>query len=227
MRPNFTFGPLDSVGQYLLYLSIVVVGVLLPLLLQKWREHRDNAERVDKTLSLIAAEIEVNLDRGQKSLITLNAFSELLRTERLFLETQWRSLVGNIDDKNAANKSQVVVREGEGTVMYAALQRTAWDVACVTNVLSLLPSSVLMSLTSLYRGQTAYEEARSIAVSLSVRSNVHSLPIDLSSRTALEARLELTTHLASAVDYVVGSLKQLETLFISAAETCSKGGRSK
>ena len=34
MRPNLALGPNDSVTQYLLYLSSVVLGVLLPLLVQ-------------------------------------------------------------------------------------------------------------------------------------------------------------------------------------------------
>jgi len=40
MRPNLALGPIDGVVQYLVYLSIVVLGVLLPLLIQKWRQRR-------------------------------------------------------------------------------------------------------------------------------------------------------------------------------------------
>ncbi len=226
MRPNFTFGPLDSVTQYLLYLSIVVIGVLLPLLLQKWREHRDNAERVKQTLIAIAGEIQVNRERAQVSLSSLSTFTEMLTGERVFLEAQWRALLERMKVEDAKIESNVVVREGDATVTYSALQSTAWEVALVSNVLSLLPRELLMSLTSLYRGQSAYEEARNIAVALSVQSNIHSLPIDLNSRTALESRLELTTHLHSAIQYLSGSLRRMEELYANAAEAIRKHEQS-
>jgi hypothetical protein len=227
MRPNFTFGPLDSVTQYLLYLSIVVIGVLLPLLLQKWREHRDNAARVEQTLAAIAGEIEGNRERARQSLSSLSTFSALLEEERAFLEAQWRALLERVNVEGEKIVANVVVREGDATVSYSALQNTAWEVAVVANVLHLLPRELLTSLTLLYRGQSAYEEARMIAVSLSVRSNIHSLPIDLSSRTALEARLELTMHLLSAIDYVSGSLRRLEELFAQAADAIRKYEQNK
>ncbi|MGL4232145.1 MAG: hypothetical protein ACRCWJ_12340, partial [Casimicrobium sp.] len=108
MRPNFTFGPLDSVTQYLLYLSIVVIGVLLPLLLQKWREHRDNAERVKQTLIAIAGEIQINRERAQVSLSSLSTFTEMLAGERAFLEAQWRALLERMNVADAKIESNVV-----------------------------------------------------------------------------------------------------------------------
>ena len=47
MRPNLALGPIDSVAQYLLYVSIVVLGVLLPILVQKWRQRRMDAALAD------------------------------------------------------------------------------------------------------------------------------------------------------------------------------------
>jgi hypothetical protein len=222
MRPNFTFGPLDSVTQYLLYLSIVVIGVLLPLLLQKWRERRDNADRVKQTLVALAGEIQFNRERAQRSLASLATFTALLDGERAFLESQWRALLERMNVENEKIAANVVVREGDAAVTYSALQSTAWEVALVSNVLSLLPRELLMTLTSLYRGQSAYEEARSIAVSLSVQSNILSLPVDLSSRTALESRLELITHLRSAIEYLSGSLLRMEELYVTATEAIQK-----
>jgi hypothetical protein len=227
MRPNFTFGPLDSVTQYLLYLSIVVIGVLLPLLLQKWREHRDNAARVEQTLAAIAGEIQGNRERVQVSLASLSTFITLLEQERAFLETQWRALLERPNVDGEKIEPNVVVRDGDASVTYSALQSTAWEVAVVANVLSLLPRELLMSLTSLYRGQSAYEEARTMAVSLSVRLNIHSLPIDLNSRSALESRLELTTHLFSAIQYLSGSLRRMEELFTKATDAISKHEQNK
>jgi hypothetical protein len=142
----------------------------------------------------------------------------LLEEERAFLEAQWRALLERSNVEGEKIEPNVVVREGDASVTYSALQSTAWEVAVVANVLRLFPRELLTSLTSLYRGQSAYEEARMIAVSLSVRSNIHSLPIDLNSRTALEARLELTTHLLSAIQYLSGSLRRMEELFTQAAD---------
>ncbi len=55
MRPNLAFGPIDSVEQYLVYLSIVVLGVLLPLLVRKWRQRREHARLLAQTLTALRA----------------------------------------------------------------------------------------------------------------------------------------------------------------------------
>ena len=63
MRPNLALGPIDSVTQYLLYLSIVVLGVLLPLLLNKWRTRREKQQLLERTLKALTAETTANRKR--------------------------------------------------------------------------------------------------------------------------------------------------------------------
>jgi hypothetical protein len=213
MRPNFTFGPLDSIVQYLLYLSIVVLGVVLPFLLQKWRERRNESALVAQTVEAVSAEIDFNRERAKKSLETLTAFQQLLDVEREYYLEKWTSLVtaGNVDAARA--QSEIVDRDSTTAVSFSVMQTTAWDVARDAGALRLLPRDTLVALTLLYRGHVGYEQARNLAMTMGVRSNIMSLPIDVSSRTALESRLELIVHVKSAVDALCGSLAHMNTLF--------------
>ncbi len=213
MRPNFTFGPLDSVSQYLLYLSIVVLGVILPFLLQKWHERRRNAELAAQTCAALRSEIEANRKRANKSLTMLRGFKELLVEEKLFLDEHWRRVIADDAAGLSTSSPNIVHRETTAMVSYPVMQTTAWEVARHADALRLLPRETLTALTLLYRGHTAYDEARSMALAISVRSNAMDLPIDLSARCALESRMELIAHLLSSNEFLCNSLEQLDQLF--------------
>jgi hypothetical protein len=213
MRPNFTFGPLDSIAQYLLYLSIVVLGVVLPFLLQKWRERRSERSLLEVTIDSLNAEINFNRERATKSLETLTTFLQLLHSERDFFLDKWKALVTS-EKADAVGTSAVIVdRDSTASVNFSVLQTTAWDVAREAGALRLLPREKLVALTLLYRGHVGYEQARNLAMTMGVRSNIMSLPIDVSSRAAVEARLDLIVHVKSSVAALSGSLIQMNKLF--------------
>jgi hypothetical protein len=218
MRPNFTFGPIDSIVQYLLYLSIVVLGVVLPFLLQKWRERRSERALVDETIESVGAEIDFNRERAKKSLETLAAFQQVLESERDYFLQKWSALVTAKESDSAVPRTEIVDRDSNTAVNFSVMQTTAWDVAREAGALRLLPREKLIALTLLYRGHVGYEQARNLAMTLGVRSNIMSLPIDVSSRASLEARLELIVHVKSAVEALSGSLVQINKLFDDAQQ---------
>ena len=67
MRPNLAFGPIDSVTQYLLYLSVVVFGILLPLAIQKWIKARHEKQLLASTRIAVSDEIRANLKKVRES----------------------------------------------------------------------------------------------------------------------------------------------------------------
>jgi len=85
MRPNLALGPIDSVTQYLLYFSIVVLGVLLPLLANKWRTRREQAALLARTLLALQSEVAANRRRAvssRETLVHLRDQLDLLRAHR-------------------------------------------------------------------------------------------------------------------------------------------------
>jgi hypothetical protein len=213
MRPNFTFGPIDSVVQYLLYLSIVVLGVVLPFLLQKWREHKNEKELVEQTIDALNSEINLNRDRAKKSHESLKVFGQLLAGEEQYFLEKWKTVIASRGVEHATNTAEIIDRDSTNTVNFAVLQTTAWEVARHAGALRLLPREMLVALTLLYRGHTGYEEARTLAMTMGVRSNVMSLPIDVSCKEALESRLDLIVHVKSSVEALCGSLERMNQLF--------------
>lgn len=185
MRPNLALGPIDSVAQYLLYVSIVVLGVLLPILVQKWRQRRQNAALVQRTLAALAEENRNNRRKLAKSRESFTELARLFDEQYRYYETLWHRL-GTPD---AGSPAPPPPELADVTLALPALTRTAWDVAHVSNALALLPAERLARFTRAYHLQSLLADDLSSQLRVVAQAEALGAPLDLGVRRNVEARL--------------------------------------
>ena len=185
MRPNLALGPIDSVAQYLLYVSIVVLGVLLPILVQKWRQRRMDAALVRRTLDALAEEIRGNRGRLAKSRASFAELGRLLEEQYGHYEALWQRL-GNPDAGGPAPSPPGL---DDVALTLPSLTRTAWDVAHVSHALALLPADPLARFTRAYYLQGILADDLSSRLNVVMQAEALAVPIDLADRRNVEARL--------------------------------------
>jgi len=185
MRPNLALGPIDSVAQYLLYVSIVVLGVLLPILVQKWRQRRMDAALVRRTLDALAEEIRGNRRRLAKSRASFAELGRLLEEQYGYYEALWQRL-GNPD---AGGPAPLPPGLDDVALTLPSLTRTAWDVAHVSHALALLPADPLARFTRAYYLQGILADDLSSRLNVVMQAEALAVPIDLADRRNVEARL--------------------------------------
>jgi hypothetical protein len=186
MRPNLAFGPIDSIAQYLLYVSVVVLGVVLPLLVQMWRQKRHDAKLVAETLSSLTREIQSNRERLSKSRDSFKALWEALSEEY----DQYVKLWGRLGEDGVARQSIEPPSSTGVSVSFAALTSTAWEVAHLSGGSRLMSGSVLAKLTRVYHLQKVFEDSRLLYLEISFRANALEAPMSLSNRSIVEGRLQ-------------------------------------
>ena len=217
MRPNLALGPIDSVAQYLLYVSIVVLGVLLPILVQKWRQRRQDAALVRRTLATLADEMRANrakLARSRESFANLAAlFDEQYR----YYEAHWHRLDG--PDAGAVDARPPEL--ADIALTFPSLTRTAWDVAHVSNALALLPAERLARLTRAYYLQGVLADNLATPLSIVTQAETLAVPLDLRERRNVEARLHAIAAARASVRAQVvlsdGALEAYDTALAEAA----------
>jgi hypothetical protein len=185
MRPNLALGPIDSVAQYLLYVSIVVLGVLLPILVQKWRQHRQDAALVRRTLDALAEENRSNRGKLAKSRESFAVLARLFEEQYRYYEALWHRL-GTPDAGDPAPQPPEL---DDVTLTLPSLTRTAWDVAHVSHALALLPADRLARFTRAYYLQGVLADDLSPQLNAVTQAEALATPIDLSDRRNVEARL--------------------------------------
>jgi type VI protein secretion system component VasK len=200
VKPNLAFGPIDSVTQYLLYLSVVVLGVLLPLLLQRWRNQREQARLLARTVASITAELSANRRRviaSRETLAHLRATLEIYREHRLALR---RHLVQPGDPAllpAAPDDSQY-------GISVPLLTRTAWEVASHAQALTLLPEARLSAFTRAYQVQEMFAADRSSLTAMLMDIEQLELPADMNRTETLDAQLRVLTSGLATARYHVG-----------------------
>lgn len=198
MRPNLAFGPIDSIAQYLLYLSVVVLGVLLPLLLNKWRTRREEKRLLARTLAALADEVGANRRRVVKS---HQSFVEVLavleQAHARYLERRTRLSDG-------AGEVGPEPREAGLGVNLALTTRVSWDVARHANALVLIGDEQLQRFTRAYQMQELFERDRNLLLELVMQLEVLDLPADLSRLEVVDERLALLTRGRTVLRYHVG-----------------------
>ena len=185
MRPNLALGPIDSVAQYLLYVSIVVLGVLLPILVQKWRQRRQDAALVRSTLAALAEEAGNNRNKLAKSRDSFAELARLFEEQYGYYEALWHRL-GKPDAGDPAPLPPELV---DVALTFPSLTRTAWDVAHVSNALALLPAERLARFTRAYYLQGVLADDLSSPLNVVTQAEALAAPIDLADRRNVEARL--------------------------------------
>lgn len=185
MRPNLALGPIDSVTQYLLYVSIVVLGVLLPILVQKWRQRRQDAALVRRTLDALAEEGRSNRRRLAKSRESFADLARLFEAQYAYYEALWQRL-GKPDTGDPAPPFPEL---DDIALMLPSLTRTAWDVAHVSHALALLPADALARFTRAYYLQGVLADNLSSPLNVITQAEALEAPLDLADRRNVEARL--------------------------------------
>jgi hypothetical protein len=197
MRPNLAFGPIDSVVQYLVYLSIVVLGVLLPLLVQKWRQRREHARLLARTLLSLRQEIEANRGRLQRSLESIAALEVALTGDYEHYERAWHRV-----SEAAGGRVEIMPPAADDrSVTLAAPTRTAWEVAQLSQALPLLSQEQLSAFTRAYHLQRVLEESRLLYLDISFKSEAMETPLDLAVLHNIESRLQTLAVARSVVRY--------------------------
>ncbi|MBK7792938.1 MAG: hypothetical protein IPJ62_10720 [Betaproteobacteria bacterium] len=155
MRPNFALGPIDSIAQYLLYVSIVVLGVVLPLLVQKWRQRRERSLLLARTIRTLRDELGANRERLLVSRGSFEVLGNALHGDYEHYLRLWHGL------RDAADPplEPLPPPAEDRLITLASLSRTAWEVAQLSNALPTIAPDQLRELTRAYVLQTVFEEA--------------------------------------------------------------------
>lgn len=191
MRPNLTFGPIDSVMQYLLYLSVVVFGILLPLVIQKGLKARHDKQLLESTRTALSDEIKTNLVKVLKSRDSFVTLAAHVESEIAQYRAIWE------DQANEATRSckPVTPLATDSSVTYAAPVQTAWDIAILRQALPLMPASELVAYARVYQLQLALEQNRSNFLAVAMRANALEAPTDLTCLRNIERRIEILLEL--------------------------------
>jgi hypothetical protein len=185
VRPNLALGPIDSVAQYLLYVSIVVLGVLLPILVQKWRQRRQDAALVRRTLAALAEESRNNRSKLAKSRESYGELARLFDQQYRYYEALWHRLGTPDADSTAPQQPELA----DVVLTFPSLTRTAWDVAHFSNALALLPAERLARFTRAYYLQGVLADDLSSPLAIVTQAEALGSPLDLGERRNVESRL--------------------------------------
>jgi hypothetical protein len=199
MRPNFALGPLDSVTQYLLYLSIVVLGVLLPLALNKWRTRREKRALLERTLAAFNAEVVANRRRvisSHETLVRLRDQLDAYRQHRLALAKRLRDPAQPVPTEPPADT--------DWGVNVPLVTRTAWDVARLADALVLLPEERLNAYTRVFHIQEVFERDRSALLATLMQIELLSLPADMQRAETVDSQLQTLTVALATIRCQVG-----------------------
>lgn len=205
MRPNFTFGPIDSVAQYLLYLSIVVLGILLPLAVQRWVKRRQDRQLLEGTRTALAAEVAANRARAAKSRESFVALAAHLEGEIAAYRALWDAAIRPPGDA-APPKAPPTI---DHTVVYATTIRTAWDTANFRQALPLMPAASLARYSRAYQLQRALEDHRATFLAVAMRAGALEAPSDLRIARNVERRIETLLELQAFAQHHAGLSRAL------------------
>ncbi len=221
MRPNLAFGPIDSVMQYLLYLSVVVLGVLLPVLVQKWRTRREKAKLLQRSVVALRAEIEGNHQRMLQVRDSFANATTLLAANVAHLKS--------LRERVVADPSQPATAPAEQNlnISLGLTAATAWDVARLAGALVLVPAEQLTALTRAYQVQEFYETNRAMLLQTLMKSTALDLPADLRQLSSLDARLEGFTVAHAVLQYQTGLAQGLIDAYSTALATFSNNAQQR
>jgi hypothetical protein len=205
VRPNLAFGPIDSVTQYLLYLSVVVFGILLPLAIQKWLKTRHDKQLLVTTRTALAEEVSANLKKVLKSRDSFVTLAALLEDEIAQYKGIWEK------QANAATRSSepTTPANTDSPVTYAAPIQTAWDIANIRQALPLMPATELAAYARAYQLQLALEQNRSTFLAVAMRANSLDAPTDLTCLQNIERRIEILLELQAMSRHHAGLTQAL------------------
>jgi hypothetical protein len=219
MRPSLAFGPIDSIAQYLLYVSVVVLGVALPLLIQKWRKKREDAGLVVRTAVALKEELAGNKARLLESKATIEAFLADLDGCYEKYALIWHS-IHNTGQAGRAHEQPMLP---DRPLNVAATSQVAWDVARYSNALPLLSTGQLRAVTKAYSLQAAFEATRNTLLESAFKAELLDTPVRLDDAPSIERRLELLATARSIARAQIGLLSSATSAYDIAIATLGDG----
>lgn len=135
-RPRFDWWPV------LLEAFFVVMGVVLALAANEWRQHRADARRAHTALEAIGEELEANREAVAQSLAYHFQLDDTLRA------------FARQASPDAHPDARTFAR---GFVAPASVLTTAWETAAATDAIGHMPYSRVVQLNRVYEQQRKYE----------------------------------------------------------------------
>jgi hypothetical protein len=189
--------------QYLLYLSIVALGILVPLVVQRVLKTRSERSLVGRTLRSLNSETTANRDRLAASLGSLEELSTALGAEvDRYIRLRNHAANGTLEAETSAPAAEL-------HVSYAMTTRTAWDTAVLAQALPLLPSADLLRYTKIYRLQQIFDDSRTFFLEAAMKTNWLDAPFDHRSLEAVDRRIECLLVLRASLHHVTDLAKSL------------------
>jgi len=136
----------ELVGPALFEASFVVLGVILALAANEWREAREHRRDAEDALRAIRAELAANRTTVESS------------------RAYHAQLLSSLGGRPATEPSPTINMFTRGFVSPAQVTSTAWNVASETGVLSHIPYPTVLKLSRAYALQNRYDDqSRNIA----------------------------------------------------------------
>jgi hypothetical protein len=126
--------------------SFVMLGVLLALIADEWRQNRDDERRADRALVSVIEELGLN-----RAAVAQSLAYHLELTQRL---SQLQTSSGG--QANATTPDRDVFQKG--FLHPASMISTAWDSAKATDVVSHMPYDQVLTLAHIYDQQRSYAD---------------------------------------------------------------------
>jgi hypothetical protein len=123
----------------LLEASLIVLSVLLALVLNAWREDRQQAERVEVALQSVRAELRENLQSMERARANHRAMQDALKTYAARGESPPKSIYLG------------------GIFSPALVHSAAWESARETGATATFPYELMLALSRLYGEQARYQ----------------------------------------------------------------------
>jgi hypothetical protein len=137
---------IDSIKQFLLHLVMIVLGIVIALSLEQWRESLHHKAIAERALYEITQEMEKNQALVRKNLPT------------------YEKITTHVESVLAAQKAAIKAYESksgpvpepkdiDGDIGVLGLQSTAWNMANINQALSYMPHETAVKLSRIYNAQ--------------------------------------------------------------------------
>jgi hypothetical protein len=146
-------GKVHSIKEYLIHLSMVVLGILIALGLEQWRESRHHASLAAQATRDIKLEIESNqgllrkvIPKFEKALPIVSAIADAQKAAIKAFEAK----AGPVPEP----------KDDDLDLASPSLQSTAWEVATISQATNYMPREDLVKFSRVYTAQKFIMQAQ-------------------------------------------------------------------
>jgi hypothetical protein len=137
---------IDSIKQFLLHLVMIVLGIVIALGLEQWRESLHHKSIAERALNEITQEMGKNQALIRKNLPTFEKVTkqveDMLVAQKAAIKA-YESKTGPVPEP----------KDEDGDVGMLGLQSTAWSMANINQALSYMPHETAVKLSRIYNAQ--------------------------------------------------------------------------